>query len=267
MPLNWSHTLSQEYRQCPRKVFYRKKSAGRKRNAEKRTLLPWEFVGDTVHKAIEKCLIQSMERHDTESIDEMRIKYSELRDIADGLMDEALDSRELAIGSDDREQVEPRLRKTVKTHLKQWHGKFKSIYKGHTIIEIEGRHDWPVEKSKVVLIIDLLTSDSEGRLWITDWKTSATKKRVVNEPQLTVYKLWAKETHDSFDSVVCTFFYTKRGERDKVTITDQYLDTVSARIISEIQDWDSDQQEQFPTKPSRHCNECKWRLDCPDRFQ
>ena len=264
MRLIWSHSRSQRYSRCPRQLFHEKQVKSQNNESYKDTIPPWKVVGDTVHETIQGILEKSQEEYG-DDIDKMRISPNQTIDMSREIFNSKISGKELIIGPDnDREEVEDRLRKTTKKHLHNWVKRFKSFYKGHTVIGIELDETWDYQGAKIRTIVDFLSSKN-NTLYITDWKSNKDRLLSFNDSQMAAYQIWAKEKFPDFSKVESFHFYTKDGRLKKNKISSSFTDNLRDRMIFETSQWESDDLEQFPTRPGgKSCSYCRWTGHCED---
>jgi len=257
---HWSYSRSKKFRDCNRQVFYDLHyNHGVGNSNSKKSIPAWKFVGDTVHGTIQRTLEEQLEIHGPLIDDMPMFSWNRMMQYYDDIADDILSS-----SNEDPYEIYDRLNLTVKKHLKNWKKYFRHNYRGHKILNIEEEEAWEYEGVEIKSIIDLLTA-KEDAIYITDWKTNRITKSTQNDPQLMTYRIWAEQKYPDYSDYRCFFFYTKSGRVSANIITTKHSEELKNRIITDRNEWASENIENYPTNPSKmNCNYCKWSPICDD---
>jgi CRISPR/Cas system-associated exonuclease Cas4 (RecB family) len=122
-----------------------------------------------------------------------------------------------------------------------------------------------IGKARVGLKVDLVTRASDGRIFVTDWKTGGDDPRYESRLQLGVYALWAAERFQvPLTQVVTDLAYLKTGKTSGHTLPPEEVERVRETIQTEFatQMTETDRGQNIANPSPARCLSCKYATVC-----
>lgn len=189
------------------------------------------FLGDIVHKAIERQLVQIRRGREVEGfgpafsyinriVDET--KHNQKRYIIEAFNGENYSEEDIIkIGEEAKRQV--------KIFFNEYFDSLKNL----EIIEVEDYTYFVIDGYKFYVKPDLVTKSTDGRLYITDWKTDSRYKDAVDPYQMNRYILWAlNEGHSDLENLRAEFIFLDKGKSVDYKVSKEDLDKFKIEIVT-----------------------------------
>lgn len=268
--IDWSYSKARRYEACQRAFYYQHRYAERdgsvtiegsieSSSTAQRSL--GSLVGIAVHRSISRQidLWKRGDRMDMTTAQETVANYIRDHTETQEYTDQTSEKTPDEIISD--------LISIAKSHVKTFFQVIWSRFSSHRYIAHETLESFLVNQHHVWVRPDLCTRDQEGRLIVTDWKTSAPETYTKDKLQLSVYALWAHQQFEpDLTKIRAQFAFTSDGQIHTVRFDDKDLQVLRGRIIADCLEWNekSDMSE-FPTSPAvKRCQRCPYLDKCTD---
>jgi len=236
---SWSRSKQSMFDECPRKYFYRYVAYynvpfGNDLKSLKsliESMYNYNFMlGTIVHAAIERQFDQisrGREVHGSDpalsyiirTIDE--IKNHKKRYIIEALNGQSFSDQDiLNLGAESQRQV------------KIFFNEFFDFYKDLEIIEHEKYSKIVLNGHKFYVVPDIVTRSSDGRVYITDWKSNSKYKDAIDPYQMKLYILWAlEERHAELDKLRAEFIFLDIGKSKEYKVSNEDIEKFKEEIV------------------------------------
>ncbi|MBU2560416.1 PD-(D/E)XK nuclease family protein [archaeon] len=235
----WSRSRQLMLDECPRSFYYRyvkfyDMPYGDILKATKRMLDQMTntkfLLGSVVHEAIERQFDQLSRGREIQGPDSALqyvtrvmsdIKYNPEKHVIEALNGKEISDAELS-------KIEEEAKRQVNVFFKE----FFDFYKDLEIITHEDYCNIEIDGHKFYLMPDLITKSSDGRVYVTDWKSDSTYSAEPNERQMKMYILWAlQKGHADFIDLRAEVIFLDIGDSKEYITTEEDLDSFKEELV------------------------------------
>jgi hypothetical protein len=265
-PLVWSFSRAEAFASCPRAWYLATFGSAPHQDDEpgsEQPLSSWTLSGVAVHRAIATQLSAWSGGRPMD--------FEEAASKASSWIDYVWENRDrLIIECANGANVEPGLHaravSSARRSLRVFQKSVWPRFDGHRHLMHEKLRTFGVGPEEVAVRIDLCTRSPEGRVVITDWKTSYLPAVGSSGDQLNVYALWATQEYDlRADEVVVQLVTLRTGEIFSRPADAGQLKGLGRRIEEQCATWRNLAFRSAEARPSMSkCIACRFLSVCDD---